>query len=68
MHIKNITATLGGFGAGYFALQHTLINHSNTTQVTNSEYFNNSELRNKILKRHNTMKKILNVNMDHVKR
>ena len=68
MHIKHISSTLCGFGTGYFSLQHILINHSKTTQITNDEYLNNSNLRNKILQRHNTMKNILNVNMDHVKR
>ena len=67
MYIKYIS-TLGGFGAGYFALQHSLFNHSNTTQITNEDYNNSEKLRNKILKRHNTMKKILNVDMNHVKR
>lgn len=67
MYIKYIS-TLGGFGAGYFALQHSLLNHSKTTQVSSDQYFSNEKLRNKILKRHDTMKKILNVNMDHAKR
>ena len=68
MYTNNILSSIGGFSVGYFALQHILFNHSKTTQITNEQYFTNENLRNKILNRHNTMKKILNVDMNHVKR
>lgn len=59
---------VGGFSAGYYALSESLLNHSKTTQITNKDYFENEKLRNKILKRHNTMKNVLNVDMSHLKR
>lgn len=61
-------ATAGGFGVGFYALSESLMNHSKTTQITIDEYRNSEKLRNKILKRHNTMKSILNVDMSHAKR
>ena len=67
MTIKAL-GTLGGFTAGWFALQESLLQHSKTTQITKEDYVQNITLRNKILRRHNTMNKWLNVDMSHVKR
>ena len=61
-------ATIGGFGVGLYGLSESLMNHSKTTQITIDDYRNSEKLRNKILKRHNTMKSILNVDMSHAKR
>ena len=61
-----LAAPIGGFFAGYFALQESLFNHSNTTKVTTEDYMNNSNLRQKIERRHTTMKNILNVDMSHM--
>jgi hypothetical protein len=61
-------ATAGGFGVGFYALSESLINNSNTTQVTKEEYHNNKFLRSKILKRHNSMKNVLGVDMSYAKR
>lgn len=61
-------ATAGGFGVGFYALSESLINHSKTTQVSIDDYRNSEKLRNKILKRHNTMKNVLGVDMSHAKR
>jgi hypothetical protein len=61
-------ATVGGFGVGFYGLSESLINHSKTTQVSIDDYRNSASLRNKILKRHSTMKTILNVDMSHAKR
>lgn len=61
-------ATIGGFGVGFYGLSESLMNHSKTTQITIDDYRNSEKLRNKILKRHNTMKSILNVDMSHAKR
>ena len=49
-------ATVGGFGVGFYGLSESLINHSKTTQVSIDDYRNSQALRNKILKRHGTMK------------
>lgn len=61
-------ATIGGFGVGFYGLSESLMNHSKTTQITKEDYRNSEVLRNKILRRHNTMKSILNVDMSHAKR
>lgn len=61
-------ATVGGFGVGFYGLSESLMNHSKTTQITKEDYCNSEALRNKILKRHSTMKTILNVDMSHAKR
>lgn len=63
-----LLGVVGGFTAGYYALSESLLNHSKTTQITNRDYFENEKLRNKILKRHNTMKNVLNVDMSYLKR
>jgi hypothetical protein len=61
-----LAAPIGGLFTGYFALQESLFNHSNTTKVTSEEYMNNSILRKKIQRRHTTMKNVLNVDMSHM--
>ena len=61
-----LAAPIGGFFAGYFALQESLLNHSKTTRVTFDEYITNNNLRKKIERRHTTMKNILNVDMSHM--
>ena len=66
--VQKLLGVAGGFSAGYYALSECLLNHSKTTQVTQHEYDNNPRLRNLILKRHNTMKTVLNVDMSHASR
>jgi len=68
MYINNILSSISGFSVGYFSLQHILLNHSKTTQVSIEQYYSNEKLRNKIINRHNTMKNILKVDMNYAKR
>ena len=63
---SRLAAPVGGLFTGYFGLQEFLLNHSKTTKVTLEEYMNNSNLRKKIERRHNTMKQVLNVDMGHM--
>lgn len=63
-----IVSVSGGFVAGYFALSESLLNHSKTTNISKEDYKNNSKLKNKIIKRHTTMKKWLNVDMSYASR
>ena len=63
-----IVSTVGGFGAGWWALSESLVNHSKTTVISYDDYRNNANLRSKILRRHQTMQNWLNVDMEHAKR
>ena len=63
-----LASTLGGFSVGYWSLSEFLFNHSKTTIISKYDYQNNDKLRKKILRRHETMSKWLNVDMSHVKR
>ena len=63
-----IISIAGGFAAGYFALSESLVNHSKTTNISNEDFKKNLKLQKKIIRRHNTMKKWLNVDMTHAMR
>ena len=58
----------GGFAAGYFALSESLLKHSKTTNITKEDYQKNYNLQKKVMHRHNTMKKWLNVDMNYANR
>ena len=58
----------GGFAAGYFALSESLFNHSKTTNISKEDYKKNVKLQKKIISRHNTMRRWLNVDMNYAKR
>ena len=65
---QKFAPVLGGFCVGYWFLSESLINHSQTSIVSKEDFEDQPKLIGKILKRHDTMKKWLNVDMTHAKR
>ena len=66
--VPKVISIGGGFAAGYFALGESLFNHSKTTNISNEDYKKNLNLQKKIISRHNTMRRWLNVDMNYAKR